>query len=179
MYIQLVSSKIRFESTEMLKSRYEYSMLKPDIRASKNQLKSVPILIWREKLLKLRNAYRTEGTRTLEDSNLEKDETKFGLSLFFQFSNLFKSSQWMTEWRLNDWLDEWMIERTNSDLRDWVYTLETETLFSLVSITRLRPRLKILESRDRDFDETFFWLFWYRDWDRDWNCHTFKTETKI
>ena len=80
-------------------------------------------------------------------------------SLFFQFSNLFKSSQWMTEWRLNDWLDEWMIERTNSDLRDWVYTLETETLFSLVSITRLRPRLKILESRDRDFDETFFWLF--------------------
>ena len=48
-----------------------------------------------------------------------------------------------------------MLEYQGSDLRDWVYTLETETLFSLVSISRL----KILESRDRDFDETFFWLF--------------------
>ena len=46
-----------------------------------------------------------------------------------------------------------------SDQRDWVYTLETytETFSSLVSSSRLR--LKFLESRDRDFDETFFWLF--------------------
>ena len=37
-----------------------------------------------------------------------------------------------------------------SDLRDWVYALKTdsETLSSLVSNTRLRPRLNILESRD-------------------------------
>ena len=48
-----------------------------------------------------------------------------------------------------------------SDLRDWVYTLETdiETLSSLVSSTRLRPRLKILESRDQDFDKTFYLAF--------------------
>ena len=42
-----------------------------------------------------------------------------------------------------------------NDLRNWVYTLksDTEILTSEVSSTRLR--LKILESRDRDFDETF------------------------
>ena len=41
--------------------------------------------------------------------------------------------------------------------KDWVFTLETdtETFSSLVSSSRLRPRLKFLESRDREFDETF------------------------
>ena len=49
-----------------------------------------------------------------------------------------------------------------SDQRDWVYTLETdtETFSSLVSSSRLRPRLKFLESRDRDFDKTFFLTIW-------------------
>ena len=40
-----------------------------------------------------------------------------------------------------------------SDLGDWVNTLETDTeiLTSLVSSTRLRPKIKILKSRGRDF----------------------------
>ena len=47
------------------------------------------------------------------------------------------------------------------DQRDWFFTLETdtETFSSLVSSSRLRPRLKFLESRDRVFDETFFLTF--------------------
>ena len=54
-----------------------------------------------------------------------------------------------------------------SDPRDWVYTLETntETINFLVKSKTLRPRLKILESRDGDFNETFFVFF--------------KTETEI
>ena len=57
--------------------------------------------------------------------------------------------------------------------QDWVYTLETdtETFSSLVSSTRLR--LKILESGDRDFDETFVLAFR----DRDLTFHIFETET--
>ena len=75
--------------------------------------------------------------------------------------------------------------------RDWVYTLETdtETFSSLVSSSRLRPRLKFLESRDREFDETFFSDFFETDtetktWmslkietfrDRDFSIMTFNT----
>ena len=57
-----------------------------------------------------------------------------------------------------------------SDLRGWVYTFETDTeiLTSLVSSARLRPRLKILESRD-------FLLFFFRD--RDKNFLIFETES--
>ena len=48
---------------------------------------------------------------------------------------------------------------------------DTETFSSLVSSTRLR--LKILESGDRDFDETFVLAFR----DRDLTFHIFETET--
>ena len=43
-----------------------------------------------------------------------------------------------------------LLQEVTSNLRDWVYILETdtETLSPLVSNTRLRPRLNILESRD-------------------------------
>ena len=64
-----------------------------------------------------------------------------------------------------------------SDPRDLVYTLETATIIiaSLVSSTILK--LKILESRGPDFDETYCWLFpdqdwnffWDKDWDRDFD----------
>ena len=41
---------------------------------------------------------------------------------------------------------------------DKVRLADTEIFISLVSSMRLRSRLKILEFRDRDFNETFFWI---------------------
>ena len=72
---------------------------------------------------------------------------------------------------LLEWADGWCWV---DDLRDWAYTfkIDTQIMSSLVSSTRLRPRIKILESRDWDF-----FLFFLRDRDWDENFHISETET--
>ena len=62
------------------------------------------------------------------------------------------------------------------DQRDWVFTLETdtETFSSLVSSSRLRPRLKFWNLEIESLTRLFFWLFR----DRDWTFHIFETKTE-